>query len=130
MGKTPPKNHATSPYIFIFVDGWWLVGCCPEQTCCLLLSVRMLWRSSATISSPSYSAWKTMTVRQVYFKRTVQRSRYLIFSSIEHSWATNQGVEICSILVQISASYSNFSKAPRGIRPQGVDLPGVTNPKF
>ena len=139
--KNPQENYKweklprkiTQPrliFLYLLTDGGWLVGCCPEQTCCLLLSVRMLWRSSATISSPSYSAWKTMTVRQVYFKGTVQRSRYLIFSSIEHGWATNQGVKLCSILVQISASYSNFSKAPRGIRPRGVDLPGVTNPKF
>ena len=139
--KNPQENYKweklprkiTQPrliFLYLLTDGGWLVvvlsrraACCSLSGCC-----GDPLRQYPPLHTLHGRRWQSG--KYTLIKGTAQRFRYLIFSSIEHSWATNQGVELCSILVQISASYSNFSKAPRGIRPRGVDLPGVTNPKF
>ena len=69
------------------------------------------------------------TAGVIRVKGTVQRDfGPPFFSSLEPSWATDQQVTTCSILVQILPRYSYFSESPRGIIPGQVNLPRVSYP--
>ena len=50
------------------------------------------------------------------------------FSSFEAALATDQWVNIFSILVKNSQSYSNFYELPRGMILRRANLPGVSYP--